>query len=276
MVLLPALILTYLLDQGQILLGSVAQFDGTYFERNLGLQSNIDHGILTLACNFMFLQTIMCPIYGTNGPLWSLANEFWYYTIFPFFYYLSKSSFNLNTIFTFLVLVIIACLLPNEMLRLGILWIAGYGAFLFIKSPLQDVVQSRSFFFTALVTLLFTLFLSRLHLITNEEYWIGGAFAAVLPYLAMETKNDMRSINIASYFGNISFTLYLIHFPFLGFIVFGLLKGQLWQPDLVGIAVFCAVAFFTLAMAHTVWWMCERRTDEIRRAIRVKLHERVG
>ena len=30
-----------------------------------------------------FLQTIVCSSFGSNGPLWSIANEFWYYVLFP-------------------------------------------------------------------------------------------------------------------------------------------------------------------------------------------------
>lgn len=34
-------------------------------------------------CNAVFLQTIACPQFGSNGALWSLANEFWYYVLWP-------------------------------------------------------------------------------------------------------------------------------------------------------------------------------------------------
>ena len=37
------------------------------------------------AGNALFLQTILVPVLGTNGPLWSLAYEFWYYAVFPLF-----------------------------------------------------------------------------------------------------------------------------------------------------------------------------------------------
>src|SRR6202030_1593882 len=33
--------------------------------------------------NLFFVQTILCRTFGSNGPLWSLANEFWYYVLFP-------------------------------------------------------------------------------------------------------------------------------------------------------------------------------------------------
>ena len=33
--------------------------------------------------NAFFLQTIVGPTFGSNGPLWSLAYEWWYYVLFP-------------------------------------------------------------------------------------------------------------------------------------------------------------------------------------------------
>ena len=33
--------------------------------------------------NLAFLQTIFVPAFGSDGALWSLANEFWYYMLFP-------------------------------------------------------------------------------------------------------------------------------------------------------------------------------------------------
>jgi len=33
--------------------------------------------------NVAFLQTVLAPPYGTNSPLWSICNEFWYYIVFP-------------------------------------------------------------------------------------------------------------------------------------------------------------------------------------------------
>ena len=36
-----------------------------------------------LFSNIFFLQGIYTPTFGTDGALWSLANEFWYYLLFP-------------------------------------------------------------------------------------------------------------------------------------------------------------------------------------------------
>jgi len=43
--------------------------------------------------SLLFLQTILTEPFAHNGPLWSLANEFWYYMLFPlltFIYYNKK------------------------------------------------------------------------------------------------------------------------------------------------------------------------------------------
>jgi peptidoglycan/LPS O-acetylase OafA/YrhL len=33
--------------------------------------------------NLLFVQTILVPVFGSDSALWSLANEFWYYMLFP-------------------------------------------------------------------------------------------------------------------------------------------------------------------------------------------------
>lgn len=42
-------------------------------------------GVVPLLSNILFLQDIHAPTYGTNSPLWSLAQEFWFYVLFPLF-----------------------------------------------------------------------------------------------------------------------------------------------------------------------------------------------
>ena len=37
----------------------------------------------TFVGNLVFCQTILVPTFGSNSPLWSLANEAWYYLLFP-------------------------------------------------------------------------------------------------------------------------------------------------------------------------------------------------
>jgi len=75
-VLLPALILTFILDMVGI------RLDSTYEPIYHGDWIN-DLSGFAAGCNLFFMQTVTCSAYGSNGPLWSLANEGWYYLLFP-------------------------------------------------------------------------------------------------------------------------------------------------------------------------------------------------
>src|SRR5262249_6167162 len=82
-VLVPALLLTLFWDQ----LG-MDWFNTPPIYYGRGNQNVIQNvmertSLGILAGNFFFLQTIFVPCLGSNGPLWSLSNEFWYYMLFP-------------------------------------------------------------------------------------------------------------------------------------------------------------------------------------------------
>lgn len=85
MVLLPALVLTLVLDSvGRHFfpLGYEGKFQAICNSvPTLAKPDNLQ--ATTFLGNALFLQNIEVPILGTNGPLWSLANEFWYYMFFP-------------------------------------------------------------------------------------------------------------------------------------------------------------------------------------------------
>jgi peptidoglycan/LPS O-acetylase OafA/YrhL len=77
MVVIPAIALTFAVDTiGRTLFppnyGAYAAFEGHFDPRY----------ILT---NLLNLQGVIATHYGSNGPLWSVGYEFWYYMVFPLF-----------------------------------------------------------------------------------------------------------------------------------------------------------------------------------------------
>lgn len=46
-------------------------------------QARMRMDLVTVAGNLVFLQGLQVPTVGINGPLWSIAYEFWYYATFP-------------------------------------------------------------------------------------------------------------------------------------------------------------------------------------------------
>lgn len=83
-VLMPCLLITLVVDS---LTSQVANdvLTGAYAQRWHSAPSAGHYSATwqTFLGNLVFIQTIFVPVFGSNGPLWSLANEFWYYILFP-------------------------------------------------------------------------------------------------------------------------------------------------------------------------------------------------
>jgi peptidoglycan/LPS O-acetylase OafA/YrhL len=80
-----------------LLLGALLDWSGYLFFNQYGLYNQGYEGAIAVLGtapvekmgwrdflgNALFLQTIAGPTFGSNGPLWSLAYEWWYYILFP-------------------------------------------------------------------------------------------------------------------------------------------------------------------------------------------------
>ena len=86
MVLLPSLVLTFIWDSIGMHWATTSFYSGALYETYSSGPNPLTGGTnlepVTFVENLLFLQTIVSPIFGTDGPLWSLANEFG--TIFSF------------------------------------------------------------------------------------------------------------------------------------------------------------------------------------------------
>jgi peptidoglycan/LPS O-acetylase OafA/YrhL len=85
-VLIPALMLTQILDR----IGTAVRPDSDIYRGSTAYHMPFspggpinELGFLDTIGNVLFLQRLYVPALGTNGPLWSLASEFWYYLLFP-------------------------------------------------------------------------------------------------------------------------------------------------------------------------------------------------
>ncbi len=80
-----------------LVLGAVLDWSGYLFFNSYGIYNKSYAGQIAVLgtapldrmgwqdflVNAFFLQTIVGPPFGSNGPLWSLAYEWWYYILFP-------------------------------------------------------------------------------------------------------------------------------------------------------------------------------------------------
>jgi peptidoglycan/LPS O-acetylase OafA/YrhL len=84
-VFVPALVAGYMIDWAGLeffnasgIYNHPEQFYTNAFGNDIAKHLGLD----TFVGNLMQLQTITVSVLGSNGPLWSLANEWWYYVLF--------------------------------------------------------------------------------------------------------------------------------------------------------------------------------------------------
>jgi peptidoglycan/LPS O-acetylase OafA/YrhL len=273
-VLIPALFLTLLCDSVGRAVSQNSGYDGVFY--NLlasGPQTPIDLSSSTFIANVMFLQTIVAPAFGSNGPLWSLANEFWYYVMFPLIFFgLIKTGSLLTRTLAPLMGIALAMLLPHEMVFLGSIWVAGAVGYQ-INRRAQFCAATRHplWLIISLSTIAVMLVLSKLRPGLWSDLLLGGAFAIALPACAVLQPFGNIYERIADSLSKISYTLYATHFPVLAFLWFVALAPRKWPVGPAGISLMMALAVTTLVVATGMWWLFEGRTDVIRKALEARL-----
>ncbi|HXJ14034.1 MAG TPA: acyltransferase family protein, partial [Candidatus Limnocylindrales bacterium] len=168
-VLLPGLLLGFFWDR----LGSwLFAAKGIYAHALSDLGPSVPLNNLTTGNflgNLFFLQTILCETFGSNGPLWSLSNEFWYYVLFPLALAAgiawASRRFFIATAFTGLVLFI-AVFLGRGILVGFLIWLAGFGLVL-----LYSRVRIRSGSAALVLVCLFSLLAGGTLAFTRVRLW---------------------------------------------------------------------------------------------------------
>jgi peptidoglycan/LPS O-acetylase OafA/YrhL len=155
-VLLPALLLTLVCDSAGIhLLHASALYNGGW--HLIVLSSSVDLRWRTLLGNAAFVQGILVPSFGTNGPLWSLSYEFWYYVLFGL---LATAALKTARLWLRLVIAILVIALAwftgFAIMSLAPLWFLGLGVYLV---PRRNLSRSARRVLLVASTLVFLIFL---------------------------------------------------------------------------------------------------------------------
>ena len=273
-VLLPALLITLVLDfTGSHL--APEEYQGIHhdlYHSGPALNAPADWGLAAFCGNAIFLQTILTPVFGTNGPLWSLANEFWYYLLFPLLLGVIKFRVWPAKIASLVLALCLALWLPKYVLFAGVNWLLGVAVFWATQnSRLQQIARRSGFLILAALLAFGSLVLVKVHPVLGSDYVVGIAFAFLIAGLAVRNAKSGWYASLASASGETTYTLYLIHFPFLAFIFFTCFKGLKFQPDLSGWLYFLGLLGLTLVYTTAVWWCFERNTDRVRTLVEARL-----
>ncbi|MEQ1725723.1 MAG: acyltransferase [Sphingopyxis sp.] len=269
-VLLPALLFTWALDTlGRDVLG-LGGYDGSYWpllSSGPPPGQGADTSIAAFFTNALFLQTIAGPTFGSNGPLWSLANEFWYYCTIPLAWVALVSPYRWWVRFAAgLWSVAAMLLLPRELVMLGAIWLVGALAWR-ATTPLQSLEPRRRGWLAAALALpvLAGLVLIDLRPGMLADLLLGAATALWLPALACAPAWGGLYAKVSKAISEISYTLYVVHFPLLFFLASALFLPRQFAPDFIGMLWFTAATIVALLYAAVMWRLFERNTDHIRR-----------
>lgn len=265
-VLIPALLLTFLVDQLSISMGNGSLYDGTYLGQLVpSLPTSAEpasYSLLTLLGNAFFLQTILVPVYGSNGPLWSLAYEFWYYVLFPPLAWAIWGGGSLPArILALAAAIAIAVWLPCEIVKLGLVWLAGVAAFIVQKKWLDSPKALPSHIGWVGFIIIGAVALSSVVTAAVDALLLGLVVAACLPVIGMKAWASNVLKKAAEFGAEMSYSLYLFHFPIVIVITGSLTLPARLPPSISAFAVFLCVSVAALLTSALLWKVFESRTQ---------------
>ena len=221
--------------------------------------------------NLVFLQTIRTPTLGSNGALWSLSNEWWYYVVFPLIALPLLASHSARARAVLWALAAGALWFTGESIAIYFsVWLLGGLVALLRRVRVRRAALWRISLLGASCALLGALMLSRTAGIRESvgDLAVSLAFAALL-YTVVRKPSHMPSARMAGVWQTLagcSFTLYVVHMPVLVFAHAGLHRsgGSHWQPSVAGATITGALSAAIVVYAWVLARVTELRTDEFR------------
>jgi peptidoglycan/LPS O-acetylase OafA/YrhL len=269
-VLIPALLLCLFWDKLGIHLGHApALYGGKGFNHIIAVDVSQHLSPRVFFGNLFFLQTILVPTLGTDGPLWSLANEFWYYLLFPLGVIALWPRARWVHRLACAVLFLAAAWFVRGVVLLSFpIWLGG--VFLF-KLPTPSFSENTAKALRIIATLIYLpifLVIGRIHLNAMAADYVLAALTLGYLWILLSAQNphDPKAFTarISREGARFSYTLYAAHLPFLILGVSLLAGDSRWYPSpskiLLGLGLVALVVIYAYGLAY----FTEFRTDGVR------------
>lgn len=267
-VLVPALVLTFVLDlAGEYLLNS-SFYRGGYPDYWSGPREGGQMGVGVFLGNLVYMQTILVPAFGSNGPLWSIANEFWYYILFPLAMLAMMPGRGWRSRIGDLFLFgLIAVFVGKDIFLLFPIWLLGFISWKLQNKQfsriLRDSVWIGPILIVAMVVVILGIRVFDLRGL-GADYLVGVMVALSIP--ALQGPLFSRGAKISHHLSEMSYSLYLTHFPVLAFLA--AMNGNLRGSEIAtGMPLFLLWLAIVVAVAFVTWFLFERHTGRLRESI---------
>jgi peptidoglycan/LPS O-acetylase OafA/YrhL len=228
--------------------------------------------------NLFFLQGLTVPTFGSNGALWSLANEFWYYALFPLgLLALWKGQRFAVRAGCGLLFVVIAFWLRGTLLPRFPIWLAG--ALLAILPLLPISARIRWVAASLYAAMYVALQLSAPHFaFLVFDFLFAMATAALIWIFVSSTSvaRPTRTVRAIRFLARGSFSLYVVHMPLLAFVAAYCVGASRWQPTPMHLVEGLTILVFTVLYAYFVAYLTEFRTDRVRAWIELRFPTLTG
>lgn len=238
------------------------------------LNSDLSH-VLNLLGKIAFLQTIYMPNFGSNGPLWSLANEFWYYVLFPFMVVAFLCRNRVTAMVPTVLMIPVVMILPTAILKYFAVWLLGAAVWA-IRAPLAN--KSVAWF------LFLVIFLMSGFSFTQIQF-VGFAFDLLIALslvllintyrFSMDEPGEWYHALQVRLFADFSYSLYLVHFPLLVLLSTVMLANE-WHLSISaqGLLLFPVIAIAIYIMAYLFARVTELNTLQLKAWVHERLSAR--
>ena len=222
----------------------------------------------TALSNLLFLQTLAAPTFGSDGPLWSLANEFWYYILGPlaFLCLLGSSPGRLRVLAVFAALVAAAFWLNGTLLALSVTWLAGAIAYRHARRLPSPAAIGLMILFAGVAAAERSIRWFPEHQLT-ADLTLAVFFALALWSLGRPGSAPVRG-TLSARLAGFSYSLYLVHVPLLFLVSASALQ---WlstpvrlQPGALSLSLYAVGLGCAIALAWLVSRVTEARTPRVR------------
>jgi len=237
--------------------------------------SQIDISWQTVLKNLFYLQTLTGPSLGDNMPLWSLAYEFWYYLLFP----LMTLAFCLRGARRWInlgLLMLLGAFIATfnmDMLLLFPCWLVG-GLVLLVEANLKRPMLVRLPSWGAWPGALQLLGVFVLHRSLRLGLWSDYVLAfSVAVFIAegIRSRHEPRPGVIISFFQRLSdcsYSIYLLHNSFIGFVFYLCYAGVKIQPTAGNLLVAGGFILSALVYCLLFYHLFEKHTWRVRKFFR--------
>lgn len=238
-VFLPALLLVLVLDfTGSALFASSGFYTHPPDLHSLSFSIVERLDAVTLAGNLAMLQTILVEPFGSDVPLWSLANEWWYYLLFGGALWALKGRSRYRQVLSATAIAAVTVLLfPRQISLWFLIWASG--------AALVGIAPRRKIpLWFSVPLFLASLGLSRIfHLVQAklpaflpadflQDLMVGLGFCLFLLSARQTGGLSLAGKKMNAFLADFSYSVYLFHFPLL--IFFGALADRISPQTLPG------------------------------------------